>query len=352
MITVSQAAAIFHVESAVVIFLVSLLLLYTALLIAREKKTIERMKMGREHLVGLLDSESSLSPGDVEPLGRLPLYLQIRLLSEVTPNLKGEGRQRLALVGSALGLADHAWTLGRSRQWRKRLRAVRVLSLVDVDPSRMMEFLQDPQPLIREEALDWLADHPSVRTVEALLPFLDDPAPIVRFCAEDGLSRAGRILVDPLLHYLTSCQCGHLEKALRLATSCPDPRFLPQALQHARAEDRDVRASAICLLGAIGGEQAIQILDEALADSALKVRAQAAAALGILHHWRSAARVSLLLADDSWQVRRIAAQSLRVMGPPGLLYLRRASRTDGPGRDIAQHVLGLPEALARVEAPR
>ena len=79
---------------------------------------------------------------------------------------------------------------------------------------------------------------------------------------------------------------------------------------------------------------------------------KAAAALGILHHWPSAPRVSLLLADDSWQVRRIAAQSLRVMGAPGLLYLRRASRADGPGRDVAQHVLDLPEALARVEAPR
>lgn len=350
--TASETFAIFQVQGVVTILLVSALLLRAVLLVARERRIRAMLRMGRDHLASLLDSEAGMSPADLEPMKSLPVGVQLRLVSEMTPNLTGAGRQRIALVGSALGLAEEGRRLAGSRHWKQRLTAARTLSVVEPDAPRMMEFFDDSEALVREEAVDWAVDHPSRQAVEAVIRLLDDEAPSVRFCAEDALGRMGSIPVEPLLGPLEVPGSRGIERALRIASSCPDSRFLPPALRYVREQSPGIRAAAVGLLGALGGDEAIDALDGALADPEEMVRARAAASLGLLAHWPSAARLSSLLEDGAWSVRLAAAQALACLGPSGLLYMQRAARTEGPARDIVRHVLDLQDPSAGLEGPR
>jgi hypothetical protein len=51
--------------------------------------------------------------------------------------------------------------------------------------------------------------------------------------------------------------------------------------------------------------------------------------------------------DSAWRVRKEAGLSLRALGAPGTLFLRRALRSDDRfAADMAQQVLDLPATAA------
>jgi HEAT repeat protein len=107
-----------------------------------------------------------------------------------------------------------------------------------------------------------------------------------------------------------------------------------------------VRAWAVRLVGAVGGDENATAVMQRLEDPAEQVRAAAALALGRLGHWPAAPALAARLSDPSWEVRRNAALALRVLGPAGELLLGRALRDeDRFARDMARQTLDLPEAM-------
>ena len=77
-----------------------------------------------------------------------------------------------------------------------------------------------------------------------------------------------------------------------------------------------------------------------------KVQLAAIRALGRMHHWPAASRLSAMLSYPRWKVRHAAARALRSIGAPGVLLLRRArSGHDVVSAEMARLVLDLPEAV-------
>jgi HEAT repeat protein len=91
----------------------------------------------------------------------------------------------------------------------------------------------------------------------------------------------------------------------------------------------------------------VNALTERLDDHEQEVRTEAARALGALGHWPAASRLAAALRDPAWIVRRESALSLRALGAPGLLFLRRAlCDKDEFAADMARQALDLPETTA------
>jgi HEAT repeat protein len=94
----------------------------------------------------------------------------------------------------------------------------------------------------------------------------------------------------------------------------------------------------------------VGVLQRMVHDDDAGVRAAAAAALGRLGHWPSAAIIAPLLRDRAWIVRSQGALALRGLGSPGHLYLRRGLTDEDPfAADISRQVLDLPESSAERE---
>jgi hypothetical protein len=302
------------------------------------------LRSARLALARLLESEE-IDASAYGELERLPRRLQIRLLAEVALPLIGAPRRRVTEIYTRLGLVSWALARTRSALWWRRLRAVRVLTLLDAAPGELRRLLDDPHPLVRAQVIEWSVRAPDEALVEALLDHLGDPSRLCRFTVEDALIRMGGTVSTPLALRLAEAEEPALEPALRVATALAESVFLPSALRHAGHDDPSIRARAATLLGSIGGEDAVARLGLLLGDEHARVRAAAATALGDLGQWTAAPAVAPLLRDDAWDVRRAAGLALRAMGSPGAIFLRRY-RNDGDeaAAGMARQVLDLPGA--------
>ncbi|MDX6645819.1 MAG: hypothetical protein QOK40_1546, partial [Miltoncostaeaceae bacterium] len=163
-------------------------------------------------------------------LGRLPQDLRIRVLGELAANLGGAGREQLTALAREVGLLDAAEALCRSRRWWRRLRGVRLLTMLGGGESVVPPLLRDPEPAVRAQAAEWAADHPLPQVTEALLALLGDPTSLCRAAVQDSLLRMGARAAEPLARYLESASGIGCEGALEVAAGSPDTRFLRPAL--------------------------------------------------------------------------------------------------------------------------
>lgn len=102
---------------------------------------------------------------------------------------------------------------------------------------------------------------------------------------------------------------------------------------------KEVRASAVRTLAALGHPSAEGAVMAALKDTSWEVRAQAAIATGRIGLVKAVALLADLLSDEQWWVRFRAAESLHVLGPDGVKYIEEASKLGGLAGDIAEYVL-------------
>jgi HEAT repeat protein len=161
----------------------------------------------------------------------------------------------------------------------------------------------------------------------------------------DSLIRLGASAVDPLRDAIESTRGVAAVAALRVGATIADPRLAPAARGRLDDADPAVRAWAVRLVGAVGGDENAEAVEQRLSDEAAEVRAAAALALGHLGHWPAAGRLGRRLGDPAWEVRRNAALALRRFGPTGALLLNRALRDDDAfARDMARQTLDLPES--------
>ena len=267
-------------------------------------------------------------------------------LAGVATNLLREPRRRVRLLARGFGMVDTSLRACTDRRWWRRLRAVRMLSLLAEGQQVVPRMLEDRNALVRAEAVAWVADHPTPELLSRLVVMLGEASPVTRYTAQDALIRSGGEAVRQPLAAALQIPGPSTVPALEVAARLADPSFLPPALELSRSPQPPVRAAAARLLGALGGEAASARLVELLDDQEPVVRIQACQALGTLVAWDAAGHLVAMLEDDSFACAMAAARSLRAMGSRGEILLRQASRRENRGAALARHVLDLPESLA------
>ena len=307
------------------------------------------VEKGRRALLEVVRT-GRLGKADEQQLRALPVRAQVRLFTELVPSITGQSRDHLARLAQDIGLVPIAERMARARDWRDRLHGVRLLSAVGGGAQAVPPLLDDPHPAVRAEAVEWAGTHPTPELVERLVNLLPRTDRYGSFVVRDSLLRVGEAVVVPLARYLERHSGRFAEPALDVATGLPDVRLAGAALRLCRDPLPHVRARAAALAGAVGSQEAVDVLQSLVQDDDAAVRAAAAAALGRLGHWPSAQVIAPLLRDRAWIVRSQSALALRSLGSPGLLYLRRGLGDDDPfAADISRQVLDLPESSAERE---
>ncbi|WP_447603348.1 HEAT repeat domain-containing protein [Nitrospira sp. Nam80] len=287
----------------------------------------------------------------LEAVTALPLHAQVELITDLGENLNGVKLKALANIAKQSGILDHSERLCRSRWWSRRVRGIRLFTVLAEGEHIIPSLFPDPSAIVRSELANWAAAHPSPEMIDILLRLLDDADGFCRFAAHNALYRMGLIVVEPLARHLESQTGVALERAMAVAVSLGHERFIDPARACLSHADPTIRTLAIEALGKSGSLRFAPALLDRLNDPAAHVRQAAAHALGRLKCWQASPAVARLLEDPVWTVRQEAALTLRSLGAPGILLLRRSnSSRDKFARDMAQHVLGFPRTKVNGEA--
>jgi HEAT repeats len=308
----------------------------------REQRLAPRREAARAAIVAALVER----PDDSLPLAALdglPRAERLRVLGHADAWVTGRQRAALHDLAERAGLLSRADRYCRSWDWRRRLQGVRIYTMLGGGDHVVSRMFDDRRPEVRAEAALWAAEHPEHTIVERLVSLLGDQATLCRFMVKDSLLRLGATAVDPLCDFLVSAKGPAAAVGLEVAASLRDPRLLDAGLRLVESRDDGLRRRAIELLGALGGERAVEMLVSGLHDQCDEVRAVAARALGSGQHWRTAGDLAAALHDPSWAVRHEAGIALRRLGPSGELLLRRMlADDDESARDMARLMLDLP----------
>jgi HEAT repeats len=300
--------------------------------------------------IAVVADTGELTPDAAAALRRLPFATRVDVIAGVAPSLAGEPRAALTRAARDSGLVAGAERRCASRSWRRRFRAVRLLTALGGGDEAVPPLLADRRLEVRTQAAQWAGEHPTPENVGLLVGMLGDDALLARFTVQDALGRVGPAAAPALVAAIRTAHGDALLGALRVARGVPDATIGLAARERADDPDPYVRASVAVLLGQTGGADGIAALERLLGDEAGAVRAAAVAALGRLGHWPAGARIAACLRDRDWEVRRQAALALRTFGAVGTVLLRRAARDeDRFSRDMATLALDLPDAA--VAAP-
>ena len=334
------------VEGLGILALAGLMLIHAQGLSLLENRSRRRVEQAKARLLDNLESEGVSKEGPekrLEHLRALNRGQQIRLFSQIIPNLQGSRRNALTRLAGDMGLIDWAESLCKSRFWWRRLQGIRLLTVLDGGENVVPVLLEDFHPAVRCQAVEWAAAHPTTPIIDNLLKMLHNRRDPARFSIQDSLLRMGYPATEPLREALDSSTASNLTGVLEVAIGLASPQFLAPALNLCSNQEPTVRTLAAKLLGALGGGEAAEVLTGMLSDHDSLVRQAAAAALGNLGHWPAATAVAGLLRDPVWAVRREAGLALRNFGAPGHLTLRHSLGDEwAPAAEMAKQVLDIP----------
>jgi HEAT repeat protein len=343
-VTERLATIVLAVEAGGVLACLLSLVLYAGMQSWRGYRRGPGLRRARQALRSVAMAEARPSTA-VRAIQDLPLDAAVATLTELVQSLGGAARERLRRVAAAAGVTHRVEAWSNSTRWWRRLRAVRLLTQLRMNPEAISQFLDDPHPAVRAAAADAAVGSLTPATVDRLLDMLDDDDPLCRFAAKAALMSGGRHTTSALLAYLADGLAPRPREALEVASALAEPALVNPALLHSVAGGPPTRCAAAHLLARAGGAAATQRLGELLGDPHPKVRAAAAHGLGNLGHWSAAPALARAMADPDWAVRSAAATALRRIGAPGRIYLRQAARSgESPASDVAEQVLALPEA--------
>jgi HEAT repeat protein len=328
------------VEGAVLLVALALVLGHVAWRAVADPRRRRRVGRARQAFAEAL-ADGASPPAVAGALRGLRSGETLAVIAAYAPTLVGAGREALARTATDAGLTRTAERLAGSRRWPRRLRAAQVLATVGGGAPAMERLLEDPRPEVRAQAAGWAAREPDPGTARRLVGLLDDPALVSRFSVQDALLRQGRVALQPLAEALAVAEGPSAARLLTVCVASGDSRFGPDAVRLLTDAHPPTRALAVELAGRTTGAEAMDRIEALLDDEDAGVRAAAATALGVAHHWPSGARLRTALRDPSWDVRRAAGLALEALGPVGVLLLRRALQDDDPAaRDMARLVLG------------
>jgi len=312
----------------------------------RERRLAARRRTARAGIVaGLVEHPGGDVP--VALLEGLPDAERLQVLGDARAGVTGTQRVALSDLARRAGVLDRAARLCRSRRWKRRLRGVRIHTLLGGGEEAVPCLFEDRSADVRAEAAAWAAEHPDRQTIARLLELLDDDATLCRFTVKDSLLRLGPAAVEPLAAFLATARGTRAGVALEVAAALHDPRLLEAGLRLSHDDEPRTRRYAMDLLGTLGGERALALLVAGLHDHGAEVRAAAAHGLGRGQHHNAAGALAVALRDDGWEVRRAAGMALRGLGAAGELLLRRTlADEDRFAADMAHLMLDIPRATA------
>jgi HEAT repeat protein len=247
---------------------------------------------------------------------------------------------RARVVAQAISLGDLARRLIESRWWWRRVAALRAVGLLQArnGTAAVVASLEDPNPNVRDAALDSLADLQDPAALPAIVVHLHDPslqrgrraAALAAFGSQCEAFLLDLSLVDPThrLNYARALAiCGTAKSRSTLCEWTADSR-------------PDVQAASLEALAHTGlDEPSAAAAIEALESSDVLVRAMAAGALSGWTGTGDAAAHLLPHLDDAWPVAVRAARSLQAMGPAGLPPLTRRAAGQDLGGTLARQML-------------
>jgi bilin biosynthesis protein len=200
-------------------------------------------------------------------------------------------------------------------------------------PLLMEAVANHPNPVVRRasaKTLTLIADPIAVPTLVNAL--LNDEDTVVKTSAVGGLAKIGEAAVPALLQILASNEYpesakGHAVWALGFIGA--------EAKEHLyreiNSDSADVRAAVVGAIAKIAEEGteegAFQILVNALTDSSLMVRCEAASALGSLAYQPAIPNLVELLHHPDWETRKAAALALMKIGDRTALEPLQAALT-------------------------
>lgn len=249
-------------------------------------------------------------------------------LARVATEIEGRELDHLRTIAAELGMVDWAESRLGSRKWWERLRAVSLLEALSLTHDAQLAVVADPHPTVRAEGIRWMArTGVTVEGANRILDALADPDGEVRGAALDTLSSGVDTARSVLVDALEGASTDHRVTAsvLDIAAATCDPALVTASERWTRAPVADVRASAAgALAHSTDGRALVALLD----DPAPVVRQAAIRAVGRGRHRRLAGPVGGGLSDEDWRVRDAAIGTLRLLGSPGQIVLRRHHRSD------------------------
>ncbi|HEX5735802.1 MAG TPA: M56 family metallopeptidase [Blastocatellia bacterium] len=251
------------------------------------------------------------------------LALVILPLASLRPTAQAKDSQRAEIIslgpGNASGKQSHAKfdnQISNASGLTTRVETEGPLDESTGDPvaeeTAEQEQLEAENPAQQEQSS---ADQPPSSAVQALIDALKDPDPEVREQALNALAQVGgSAAVEALKQAITSDDWRVRKQAawgLGLRGGQGSTDLLIAAL---RDQHPDVREQAAWALGLKGGRSAVEPLIAALKDQDERVRSQAAWALGMKGDNSAVAGLIAALRDSSAQVRSQAAWALGMKG--------------------------------------
>jgi len=195
--------------------------------------------------------------------------------------------------------------------------------------SGIVSDLHSPDPVVRGQALERLANIGGSEAAGALVLLLADPEPSIRRRAVDALVALGPVAVEPVSRYISNWQGPVGTLVPELVGRLGLDSVVGLLARNAGDRDPETRAAIATALGRIGGRAALAPLLDLLRDLVDTVRIAAAYALGEV---RDASTVDALmdeLADGNPAVRIAAATALgRLRHRKAAELLARASSDD------------------------
>jgi hypothetical protein len=334
------------------------LTLGTVLRNRRHRRRQRQLDQALQGLVTALDPSVALE-AVVAQIRCLPHPVVDEALALTARSFGGADRERVRAVAQALGVPERAWRASRSRSWPKRLRGVRLLSVVS-DEVPALALLTDGDAEVRGAAVLWAGlavgttratsrgEAPSARSwsstpagavvdpVPALGDALLDPAALVRLCAKHAIVSSEpptAAAVERALTVTAQDRGTPLAPVAPLAVAAVLGPRVPLALTTPYLDDPEVlvRASAIRAVAAAAPDRIPALCDVGLGDAA-PVRAAVADVAG--RDLRAVHHLVTLALDPAWQVRHAARVSLRRLGPVGRVLSRRVQR--GPVGQVTE----------------
>lgn len=221
-------------------------------------------------------------------------------------------KEAIPLVAKALGDSD----------LEVRLAAIVVAARIRMTEAgdRILPWLTDPSPALREAACEFFAKLPDARQVKVLARSLGDTDPRVRLAAVRALGASGSPdAVAPLLARLDDSNSKVRLSVARALARLGDKRAVTPLVSKVQDEASEVRQAVVRTLGELGDPKASAALVIALRDQALEVRIEALSALGRLRAADAVASIAPLATESSKKagasdVRRAALAALGRIG--------------------------------------
>lgn len=283
---------------------------------------------------------------EAEMLRNMPADVVTDLSLELIQLVRGDERATFIANATELGIPERLVRRLRSGSQRRRAIAVQGLAQFDDPTTReaLHRSLDDPDKNIRLASALALASTDEVLDVGALVEKLGlgtgqsslITVSLFRRIAETRPDQIKALVLQP--EQDVEIRLAAIEALAGTGDYSLVPVIADLAL--AAADDTEELPRYLHALGRLGHPAARPAVLAGLSSTAMGARAAAAGAAGRIMLVESADRLAELLDDPEWWVRFRAAESLILLGDPGLGLLRAAARgTDDRARDAATAML-------------